>query len=282
MNRTFALAAPLSLALGLGGCAGEAPEAPAPRAEVAPVATFSVPQRLGYVWWTFAGEAPIRTLELRFTIPEDYPRDGLRVTLAEVRVVAPGGASPAELCLGFASRSRARPRAAQFSRSGSATAADARPAAGGWSLPPDPAGASLGVANAFAWAAGTYLARLEWRRGDAQGVWYGFTLAHEASGDVFDAGELRFPPGATLQPAVGSWIELTGGPNVAAQVPPWELVLEPPRADGAPPLAASTAYGALENVDVSVDRERGSARLRFGGATPRRHAAGSFSLSGVR
>ncbi|MEZ6184764.1 MAG: hypothetical protein R3F62_07120 [Planctomycetota bacterium] len=268
---------PLLLGLALAGCASEEPTpgpAPGPGGDaVAAVATFSHPQPLGFVWWSVpAGDGPLRVLEQRVELPP-RPQDGVRLVLSQVQLRAAGAVH--ELQLAVHSDHDTGDAAATLSRAGACDPADARPASAGFEALRD---AGLEVGSAFPWRPGTWIARLEWRRDDARGSWFGFTLRHEASGDFCDAGELRGPARASVQPVVGSWLSLTSGADVPGDVVPGELTLGGPRVDARVPRGATTTYGALRNVDVHLDAPRGEARIAWGGATQRRHAAGRFEL----
>lgn len=261
------------------GCSGPE-QAGDPRAEeaVAPVATFTHPQPLAYVWWSLPADEPLRVLEVPFTLPANYTaEDGVYLAVAQGKLRAPGGAEVA-FRLGLHSQLPGRGRGGLFSRPAD-DVERTRKSASGWAQVDD---GEAQVGTSFPWKAGAWTARLEFRRTKQSGTWYGVVFLHEASGDLYDAGELCFPSGAAIQPVVGGCVELTAGASVAADVAPWELELAPPRGNGHPPRAATTAYGELPNVDLRLDPRSGRVHVRFGGELRRRHAAGSFPLPDLR
>ncbi len=152
----------------------------------------------------------------------------------------------------------------------------------------------ISLRNRYDWEVGTYTVHVHLDALDLKGVWYRMRIYDHRRDTWTVLGRMRFPyekDGGIpwIQDRGGSWQEVFSGVDRPGQIPAMHVSVGGVYTCGRRVAARSvrTSYapaiegleeGPLDNVDVSVDPETHRVHVRFGGRTPMRSEARTWSL----
>ena len=138
--------------------------------------------------------------------------------------------------------------------------ADTRVPESGWTESGDYEGNFVSVRGRYRWGGGDYTIKVAAQEADNVGRWYGLWVI-DGNGKETWIGSLRFSPGARIDPACYSTVEVYGGPPLKpADLPYWKVSMNPPTGNGIPTALVDTWYpqnvGSLRNALITVNGAR--------------------------
>ena len=256
-------------------------------------ATFSPPEHMAYVWWSWGplDRTGFRELVIDFTIhndPAPFPshnaRNGLYLML--------GWGKLAKMSFYFGIQSNvtagAPPyqklgKAVIFSRWGTRDLALARwDEVEGFAQSSGHEGDFIGVRRLYAWEPGSYQIRLAPQETTPEGEWFGLWITNLASDTTTWIGSLMFPLGSQIIGSGYSTMEVYGSPIHIVDIPYWHVSIKRPKADGVTASEGTFGYsmftGEVSNADIRYSQDDDAVHIRAGGETERIGAPGTVTF----
>ncbi len=138
--------------------------------------------------------------------------------------------------------------------------ADTRVPESGWTEAGDYERNFVSVRGRYQWGGGDYTIKVAAQEADNVGQWYGLWVI-DGNGKETWIGSLRFSPGARIDPACYSTVQVYGGPPLKpADIPYWKVSVNPPTGNGIPAALEDTWYPenveSLRNALITVNGAR--------------------------